>query len=170
MDAILKRRSVRTFDLTKKVSYEELLRLCEYGAAAPTARNQKSCSFVVIDDEAVIQELAKVSKGAMVLSKCNTAIAVIGLDPESLSTPLMQSQDLACTVENILIAATSKGIGSCYIGIYPLEERMKACDSILGVQDGAFTFALIAIGYPESSEVFFDKKKFDLTSVHHNRY
>ena len=41
MDAILLRRSVRKFN-DKYIPYEDLVTLCKYGEAAPSARNQRS--------------------------------------------------------------------------------------------------------------------------------
>lgn len=170
MDAVLNRRSVREFDETKTIEYDTLLELCKAGEAAPTARNQRSREYCIIDDRNIINALSKVSMGSRVLEKCSAVIAVIGKNKEELSTPHMQEQDLACAVENILISATAQKIGSCYIGIYPLEDRVSACDSILGVTGGAYTFALIALGYPKSDAVFYDKNKFSDALVHHNRF
>ncbi|MCM1131193.1 MAG: nitroreductase family protein [Roseburia sp.] len=170
MNAIFNRRSVRDYDLSKKIEYKTLLELCKAAEAAPTARNQRSREYIIIEDEMVIEELSKVSKGSMILSKCNTVIAVIGRNKEEISTPHMQDQDLACAVENLLIEATSLGLGSCYIGIHPLEDRVIACDKILGVTGGDHTFALVALGYPKDTEAFYDKNKFSDDLVHHNRY
>lgn len=170
MDAIINRRSVREFDLTKKIDFETLKNLCVAAEAAPTARNQQSREYIIIDDEEIIEKLSRVSKGSMVLTNCNTCIAVIGRNKDELLTPYMQEQDLACAVENILIKATELGFGSCYIGIHPLEERVLSCNTILGVTHGAFTFALVALGYPKDSSVFYDKNKFRDDLVHHNRY
>lgn len=170
MDAILNRRSIRAYDLTKKIDYETLRKLCIFAEAAPTARNQRSREYIIIDDENVIQQLASVSKGSMVLTNCNTVIAIVGSNKANLLTPHMQEQDLACAVENILIAATQMGIGSCYIGIYPLEDRILSCNQILGISNGAFTFALVSLGYPKEENPFYDKNKFSDDLVHHNRY
>ena len=170
MDAIINRRSVREYDTSKKVDYETLLKLCKVGESAPTARNQQSREYIIIDEASIIERLSNVSQGSRVLKNCNTVLAVIGKNKEELSTPHMQVQDLSCAVENILIEATHLGLGSCYIGIYPLEDRVSACDEILGVDGGAFTFALITIGYPKDKTVFYDKNKFKDDLVHHNRY
>lgn len=170
MDYILSRRSVRNFDTTRKLTFEQLKELCRYGESAPTARNQKSREYIIIDDENVIMELSKISKGALVLSKCNTAIAVIARKREEMITPHMVDQDLSCAVENILLAATAQNIGSCYIGVYPIEERVTASDEVLGLCDGKHTFALIALGYPNDNECFYVKEKLDDSMIHHNRY
>ncbi len=170
MDIILNRRSVREYDTSKKIPYEDLLKLCKYGEAAPSARNQRGREYIIIDDEKIILELSKISKGSMLLSRCNTVIAVIAKNSELLPTPHMQCQDLACAVENILLAATQMGYGSCYIGISPLEERIQGCDQVLGIDNGNHVFALIALGYPAVETAFYEKEKFDEAMVHHNRY
>lgn len=169
MDYILNRRSVRKYDLNKKLSFEELKELCKYGEAAPSARRQESREYIIVDDQNIINELSKVSKGSMILSECNTLIAVVGKKSDTLSTPHMQTQDLSAATENILLAATQKGLGSCWIGIYPLEERITACADILKVNDGRFVFSLIALGYPLNKDCFYDANKLKDENIHHNR-
>lgn len=170
MDYILNRRSVRKYDLNKKLTYNELYELCRYAEAAPSARRQESREYIIVDDQNIINELSKVSKGSMILSECNTLIAVIGKDPQGLSTPHMQALDLASATQNILLQATAKKFGSCWIGIYPLEDRVNACNAILNVKDNKFVFSLIALGYPIDDNVFYDANKLKDENVHHNRY
>ena len=54
MENILKRRSVRKFDSSKKITFETLKSLCKAGESAPSARNQKSRSYIIIDDKKLI--------------------------------------------------------------------------------------------------------------------
>lgn len=169
MDAILQRRSVRKFDTDKKISNEDLVKLCKYGQSAPTARNQSSREYIIINDKAQLDKLCKVSAGAMVLSGCNTAIAVVGKDPSTISTPSMQIADLAAATENILIAATSFGFASCWIGICPEPDRMAKSKEILNILDDRFIYSFIALGYPLSNDVFEQKDKLCLEDIHFNR-
>lgn len=169
MDYILNRRSVRKFDLEKRISEEELKELCRYAEAAPSARRQESREYCIIDRPEIINALSRVSRGSMILSECNTVIAVIGKNPEDLSTPHMQIQDLSAATENILLAATSKGYGSCWIGIYPLEDRVTEANLILNVKDNKFVFSLVALGYPKTAEVFYDAGKLKEENIHYNR-
>ena len=170
MDALKLRRSVRKFDKTKAIDYDTLVELCRIGEYAPTARNQKGREYVIIDDFSIIEKLSTVSKGALVLANGVAAIAVIARNRETLVTPGMLDQDLSCAVENILIGATQMGIGSCYIGIYPHEDRVSACDEILNVKDGKHTFALIALGYPSEENAFYEKDKLTDDMLYHNGY
>lgn len=170
MDALKLRRSVRKFDKSRKIDYDTLLELCRIGEMAPAARNQKGREYVIIDDENIINELSKVSKGAMVLANGVAAIAVISRPKEEMVTPDMLDQDLSCAVQNILIGATQMGIGSCYIGIHPHPERVEPCDKVLNVSGGKHTFALIALGYPEDLNAFYEKDKLTEDMIYHNGY
>ena len=170
MDIILNRRSVRKYDLTKKVTYEDMLDLCKYGEAAPSARRQKGREYIIIDDLSIISKLSTISKGALILQNCESCIAVIGRNPETLVTPDMQPQDLAAATQNILLRATEKGIGSCWIGVYPIEERTRLATEILNIGESKFVFSLIALGYPMDENVFFDANKLEDDMIHHNGY
>ena len=39
-------------------------------------------------------------------------------------------QDLAAATENMLVEAKSLGIGSCWLGVYPNEERLFGFKSV----------------------------------------
>ena len=169
MDIILNRRSVRKYNLDKKIDYDTLVDLCRHAEAAPSARRQESREYIIIDDQAIINELSLISKGSMILSECNTVIAVIGKNPEGLTTPHMQPQDLSAATQNILLAATQKGLGSCWIGIYPLEDRLEAAAKILNIKDNKFVFSLVALGYPLNDDCFYDANKLKMENIHHNR-
>lgn len=169
MDAIKLRRSIRKFDLTKKIPYETLLELCKYASYAPTARRQIDKEYVIIDDEKIINEMANnIPHGSLKYEDCNTYIALIAKNPASLTIPGMEPIDLSMAAENILIKATDLNLGSCYLGVYPIEDRMNAFNKLLNVKNGDFVFGLIALGYPK--EEFKEWDKFDINTVIHNKY
>ena len=168
LNVIKTRRSVRKFDLSKKIPYETLVELCKYGAMAPSARNQQDREYVIVDDPKVIDLLSDVSKGAGVLKNANTAIVVLGKAMMDQTTPEMVPQDLAATPENTLLSALALNIGSCWIGIYPIDTRMILAKEALNINDDRFVFSIIALGYPEDNSVFEGKDKLDLSDIHHN--
>lgn len=170
MDILLNRRSVRAYDEAKKISYELLKQLCIYASQAPTARNQASKEYIIVDDPELLNQLSLAPGHADFVSQAAAAIMVVGTNPLKLATPAMQEQDCACAVENILLGATQLGIGSCYIGVYPIPERMTYYNQLMKIEDGAFVFALIALGYPKDSDAFYFKDKLEDGQIHHNRY
>lgn len=169
MDAILNRRSVRNYK-NKKIEVAVLKELCRYGEAAPSARNQRSREYIMVDDPCMLELLSKGPGHADFIKNAAAVIVVVGTNPKELSTPHMQPQDLACATQNILVKSTDLEIGSCYIGVYPVEERMKYYHDVLNLPQDKFVFCLISLGYPETENAFFDKKKWDDALLHHNRY
>ena len=167
MDALLLRRSVRKFKDTL-IPYEDLLTLCKYGEAAPTARNQRSREYIIIENKELIKELAKCYvKSSMVVEKANQIIAVICKDLDTLPATPFAYQDAAYAAENIMVKAAEMGIGTVLLGTYPLEERYKPVKELLKLDDNKIPFTLICLGYPEDSNAFFDKEKFSLDMVKH---
>lgn len=166
-DYVLTRRSVRKFknELINKNDIDLLIRA---GFSAPTARNQKSKQFVIIDNKDILNKLSMVSNHSVFIKDAPLCIAVIGEEKEKLMTPLMENQDLASATTAILIMARSLNIGSCWIGISPVEDRMQKAKKILGINDGRFVFSLIALGYPIDDKAFYDTKKEDYTRVYYN--
>ncbi|MBQ9899612.1 MAG: nitroreductase family protein [Acholeplasmatales bacterium] len=169
MDEILERRSIRKYDLSKKISKDTLVELCKYAESAPSARNQKSREYVIVTDKELINKLSTIMVGTMILAECDNVIIVVGKDPKTISRPEFQPQDLSAATENILIAAAKKGIGSCWCGVYPIEERIMIINELLGINDGRFAFSIIALGYPKDINEFRDKNKFSEDLVHFNR-
>lgn len=170
MDVILNRRSIRKYDLSKKIPYEDLLLLCKYAESAPSARRQKGRAYIIIDDQAIIQKLALISKGASILAQCNTAIAVVAVDPKNLPTPNMQVQDLSAATQNILLAATQMNLGSCWIGVSPIEDRVQQCDEILKLKGDNHVFSIVSLGYPVDEKSFYELNKLEENMIYHNEY
>ncbi|MBR6071904.1 MAG: nitroreductase family protein [Acholeplasmatales bacterium] len=168
MDAIKLRRSIRKFDLSKKIPYDTLVELCKYASYAPTARRQIDKEYIIIDSEEVINKMKDLPHGTLKYEDCNTYIALVAKDPNSLTIPGMEPIDLGMAAENILIKACDLGFGSCYLGVYPSEERMKSFNELLGVNNNDFVFGIIALGYPK--EEFREWDKFDPNTIHHNKY
>ena len=168
MDAIKYRRSIRKFDLSKKIPYDTLVELCKYASYAPTARRQIDKEYIIIDSEEVINKMKDLPHGSLKYEDCNTYIALVAKDPSSLTIPGMEPIDLGMAAENILIKATELNLGSCYLGVFPSEERMNAFNKLLGVNNNDFVFGLIALGYPQ--EDFKEWDKFDPNTIHHNKY
>ena len=167
MDTILLRRSVRKFK-DELIPYEDLLTLCKYGEAAPTARNQRSREYIIIENKEIINELSNIyQRSTMRVNECNQMIAVIGKDPKELPSPAFEEQDLSLATENIMLKACEMGIGSVMLGTYPMEERYIPVNKILNVTDNKFVFTLICLGYPIDENAFFDKDKFKPEMVKH---
>ena len=56
--------------------------------------------------------------------------------------------DLSIAMENLWLETDAQGLGGVWLGIAPLEDRMKAVEVILGMPDTLRAFAIFPFGYP----------------------
>ncbi|MGM9971806.1 MAG: nitroreductase family protein [Anaeroplasmataceae bacterium] len=169
MEEIFTRRSVREYDLTKKLSRDELKDIIRAGMASPSARNQQSWRFVIIDDENIINELSNsITKSTMKLSNANTYIAVLGCADAPVSNLL--PCDLGASQMNMMTYARSKNLGTCWIGVYQNKEREEALKKILNIPAEFYPYSLMAIGYPLDLNCFKEVNRFDEEKIFYNRF
>lgn len=163
MSLIMKRKSIRQYT-KEQVSDENIKQMLISGMQGPSAVNQQPWEFVVIKDRETLERLSEVSKGAWMLSQAPLCIHVIMKD--DLVKPDMASQDLGACVQNILLEATNLGLGSCWIGVYPEQDRIEKIRDILHIQEGT-PFANISIGHPKEQEEI--KVRYDESRVHYEK-
>ena len=71
-------------------------------------------------------------------------------------------QDCAAATQNILLEAVSMGLGACWCGVYPNEERIPAIRELFAISEPKIPFSIIAIGTPAESPErrgFFEESK-----------
>lgn len=163
MEIINNRRSVRSF-LEKSIADEKINLLVRAGMQAPTAKNQQANHFLVVRKKENLLKLAnKLSNAKMLLSAAAAIIVLI--DEDKLLIPKMSTQDGASATTTILIAATSLGLGSCWCGIYPNEDRMAEIRNILNIKDNFKIFSLIALGYPQEENALHFIDRYDESKI-----
>jgi nitroreductase len=138
LEAIHKRRSVRKFT-GEPVSRQDLETIVDAGRLAASGHNKQPWDFIVVTNRNTINEL-KVCTPWM--EKAGAIIAVV-VDPSSR----WWCEDGAAAVENMLIACTAMGYGSCWVegNMLPYEEEFKA---LLGIPKEKRLFTLIPVGVP----------------------
>jgi nitroreductase len=138
LEAIRKRRSVREYT-GDPIPREDLETIVDAGRLAASGGNQQPWDFVVVTDGAMIQNLKIAAEW---MDKAGAIIAVV-LDPISR----WWIEDGAAAVENMLIAATALGYGSCWLEGYtlPLEKQFK---ELLRIPDDRRLLTLIPLGVP----------------------
>lgn len=163
MDIINNRRSVRVFNENKVISQVDLIKILAAGMMAPSARNQQPWEFIVVRDQAVISNLKKISKGSLAIENSKLVVALIIKSDNDIVSPDFVSQDMAACMQNMLLEATSLKIGSCWIGIYPVKERVESAKKVLKTDKKVF--ALLSLGYPKNDEVFKEIDRFDANRI-----
>ena len=138
LEAIKKRRSVRSFT-GDPVPREHLEIIVDAARLAPSGNNQQPWEFIIITSQQTIQNL-KVA--APWIDKAGAVIAVL-LNPASR----WWLEDGAAAVENMLIAATSLGYGSCWLEGYTLQHEYEF-KALLNIPENLRLLTLVPIGIP----------------------
>jgi nitroreductase len=169
MDAfenILSRRSIRHY--TKQPVSEELIEKILRGAmAAPSARNEQSWEFVVIDDRDILDAIPKYHEFSEMLHEAPLAIAVCGDVREEVLLEYWQ-QNCAAATQNILLTAHAHGLGTVWLGIYPNPMRVKQTQTLLNLPEGVMPMAIIAVGYPAEEKK--PSQRYNLSKIHRNKW
>jgi nitroreductase len=158
LEAIRRRRSVREYT-GDPIPREDLETIVDAGRLAATGSNRQPWDFVVVTEREMIDELKVASRW---MEKAGAIIAVV-MD----SSSRWWLEDGSAAVENMLIASTALGYGSCWLEGYtlPREEEFKA---LLGVPEEKRLLTLVPIGVPTEWPTR-DKKPLEEV-IHWERY
>lgn len=164
IDHILDRRSIRRFTDQKidEASLETLLRAAMY---APSAVNRQPWHFVVIDRWDMMERIMEIHPHARMLQTASHAVVVCG-DLQLQHDDGYWVVDCGAATQNLLLAAQALGLGSCWVGIHPREERRTAFSRLLSLPSHVLPFALVALGYPEEKKL--RPERFHPEKVRHN--
>ena len=154
LEVVEKRHSVRKYsDLP--VERELLDAIVRVAQTAPSSRNSRSTSFVIVEDRDLLDALSQMRDyGSALLSGAPAAILVLG---DTSKTDLWVD-NCAISATFVQLAVTSMDLVSCWVHING-RPRMKAepegpsavdyVTELLGIKDGLIPYCAIAIGHPE---------------------
>jgi len=165
-DPILTRRSVRRFT-AQDVEEKDVRKLLEAGMCAPSAGNERPWHFVVIKDRATLEGVMEFHPYAKMLKECAGAILVCG-DPALEKYPGFWVQDCSAATENILIMAVQLNLGAVWLGMYPIEERVRGLRKLIGVPEDIVPFSLIPFGHPAEERKLIDR--YDPERAHREKW
>lgn len=168
MDSIKNRRSIRKYT-NQEVSEETLHELLEAGMCAPSAGNERPWHFVVVEERSQLEEIMKVHQYSRMLNEAPLAIVVCAdLTTDKYPGNNYWIQDCSAATENILLAAQEKGLGTCWLGVYPVQVRVEGLKKILNLPENVVPVSAIAVGYPAESKA--PVERYDETRVHRDRW
>lgn len=154
LDLILTRRSIRRYE-NKDIPEEVLQQILETGRQAPSAANRQPIHFVIVTDRDILKNLCDNLINRFVKY---APVAIVGCaDIKSLLTGKWAVVDATIAMENMVIAAWTLGIGSCWIGACN-EEKVK---ELLKIPDKWKFVALSTFGYPAEQPKQRKKKPFE---------
>ncbi|MFA5167510.1 MAG: nitroreductase family protein [Candidatus Omnitrophota bacterium] len=138
-DALTKRASVRDY-MNQPVPKDMLEKLVDAGRRAPSARAVEPWEFVVIMERAMLDKLAGIISTGVFLKQATACIVVFCQDTK------YYLEDGSAATENILLAATDLGLGTCWIA----GDKKEYCEEVsrlLGAPGHLKLISLISIGW-----------------------
>ncbi len=163
------RRSIRQYS-AQKVELDDLMMLCEMGMHAPTSGDLQDTRFIIVREKEAIETIAHMCMDQLWMTSAS-ALIVVCSQPDlqaqwygEKGRHVFSAQNAAAAIQNILLAATDLGLGSCWVNGYD-QEKM---DGFFGVDD-ARVEGVITIGYADDKP---DQKEMNtlLTSVSFEKY
>lgn len=151
LDSIKNRRSIRGYQ-DKPVPRELLEQLVEAGRWAPSAGNLQPCHFYIVQSRSMLKDMFEKTLNQEPGWQLEAPAAIVVTTEPDVSGQrygdrglyLYNIQDSGAATQNIMLAAQSLGLGTCWIGSFNENE----CSKALGIPERRVPRAIITVGYP----------------------
>ncbi len=169
-EAILRRRSIRSFT-DEDISDEDVRQIIEAGTFAPSAGNCQPWEFLIVRDRITKQKLAEAALGQRFVSQAPVVIVVCANIKRSTSRYGSRGQELYCiqdtaaAIENMLLMAVSKGLGTCWVGAFNEVLAKEALELPVGIRP----VAIIPLGNPAETPRMPRRRSYE-DVVHHKKW
>ena len=153
LEAIQQRHSVRQYT-TQVVEEEKLQTILAAAAAAPVGMGQyKTMHLTVVQQPEILAKLAEAGKAAFGrdLTYGAPTLIIVSATP-SEQVPGMEKYSSATILENMMLAATSEGLGSVFLlAVAAIASQSEELRQLLQIPDGQLPTAAMALGYEAST-------------------
>jgi len=145
---IFGRRSIRSY-ASGDVDEKTLKTILEAAMSAPSACACDPWRFVVVKTQAMRELIVEKLPYGKMLLEAPVGIVVCGdLKAAHDGQLSYMLQDCSAAIENLLLAAHSLGLGACWLGVHPREERINHIKAVLALPESVIPIAVIALGHP----------------------
>jgi nitroreductase len=148
-EVVKKRRSIRKYQM-RPVENEKLNRVLEAARLGPSAGNMQPCYFIVVTRLEAKQGLMAVYKAEWFVNA--PVIIVVCANPKEAwrrdDGEEYWKVDAAIAMQNLVLAATELGLGTCWIAIFDEKATKKA----LNIPKDIRVVAMTPLGYPDEQK------------------
>ena len=158
IEAMRRRRSIRSYK-ADPVAPELLHKVLGAATLAPSGGNMQPWEFYVVQDRKTKQAIVDTSytgygrSGAPQTWLLEVPVLVVicverkrtGARYGPEGAEFISMLDVASSVQNLLVAATSEGLGSCWVAGFQ-RSRVK---QLLGLEPSMDVLGLVGLGWPE---------------------
>lgn len=154
-ELVLRNRSYRSYDETRKISRDELLNFVNLARRTPSSRNQQPLCYRLVHTAEECAKVLPLTGWAALLNlklppdgHAPTAYIIICCDI-NIATPNFEKfwRDVGITAQTITLAAAESGLGGCMIGNFSPEK----INSALNIPEKYRPMLVIALGKPDET-------------------
>ena len=174
IDAIEARRSIRAYKDTP-VEREKLELLAKCGVMAPSAMNRQEWEVRIVDSKewidactaTYLKAVEGTDKAKYMLTPTFKNIFRNGSAVIFVAAPdgLFAGENVGCLAQNVMLAATELGLGTCFLGSVQMifaEPAMAEHLASLGFSGGYRLRYALAVGYPDEAP---EMKERDMSKI-----
>ena len=146
IEAIKQRRSIRQYS-TKEVPREVLMEIIQSALRAPSAGNLQPWHIYVVTDQQKKIALAQAALGQRFVQEAPVVLVVCAEPERSAARYGARGRELYCLQDTanltyaIMLAATSYGLGTCWVGAF----QEQGVQETLGLDSGRRPVAIIPV-------------------------
>jgi nitroreductase len=182
IQTIFSRRSVRSY-LSKNIDKDTIDVLLQCAARAPTTINEEPCEFLIIQDLEVLKEISDIAKPFFTKSMYTSGYSgkhdvYLFTDPKFnifydantliviLSKKTGPYLEAGCwlAAENLMLAASSMGLGTCVIGSAEEALNQPYLKELLGIPEYMQAICPIIAGFPNGDSPESSRKEHKIVS------
>jgi len=165
LNFIFSRRSIRRYREDGDVTEAMVRDLLEASMAAPSANCTDPWHFIVVRDREKLNRMADALPYGKMLSDAPLGFVVCGdMERAHAGEISYLLQDCSAAIQNLLLAAHALGLGACWLGVHPREDRVKTMRALFGLPAHILPVSAIAVGHP--AEIKDSRTRFRDDAVH----
>jgi nitroreductase len=166
IDVIKRRRSIRAYE-TRSLPRETVISILEAAKYAPTARNLQQLEYKVITNKDLIKKIS--DRITVIVKREHPSFKMRDQHDFFYDAPLLIIitgpkdnawiySDAALAVQNIMLYATSIGLGTCFIGMARFIEKDEGLMHELNISNDRKIAAAVICGYPNEKPAEKERK------------
>ena len=166
LETIFTRRSIRKF--TGEVLDDKDLKLIlKAGFQAPSAHNKEPREFLVVKDKEKLEKITEFHTYAQMLPNAGCGIIVCG-DSRKQERLGHLVADCSASMENMLLAAHSLGLGAVWTGIHPIEKLEDDFRELFNIPKDLLPVGMVVVGPSDVEAKTIDR--YDEGKIHYDKW
>ena len=168
MNIFKSRRSIRKFT-AEPIPQEVMTSILEDAMSGPSAMRRDPWEFIVINDKKMLADVSSFLPHGGLLQDAACGVVVCGdIKNAHDNSESYMLQDVSAAIENLLLSAESRNIGSCWLGVHPRRDRIEGISRYFSLPENIIPVAVIALGFKAETKA--PETRYDKNKIHYNGF